>query len=626
MEISTRSCADLPSEVLALIFEQVPRNTLIVCLNVCKSWHFTAKEFVYASITTGKRDLSKLVKCLDQTCAGELVKSLRIDEHLRVEQDALLHLIKACHNLQELHIINNAKLLRWIYESGELDLHDLRIITPLGRSSWRYSQQNMLLFLVAHKFRNSLETLKVPCVQSPVKGIQVKNTLEYLASFAKLRNLILIDGSMNDVVYFDELLSACRNLQTLNMQLGHPLYDEDNGGRCTTLPTTTYPTLFTLDFYLNKFSVEYIQYMINRFINLKSFTLRINESSSDWSKDKDKIEQFLIMEYIPFVRKLQYASLNIKTNGSSSIGDFFSRFTIWDKKGMVKTDAYFQIENSRSERTDIGIETKKNNQRHASLIAKYTFEKDFSHDPNAELPYTRHLFSYGSQITFLHIHLSHTVKRGVDFGFILDQCPNVEQIIIHITYAQPRQYRWFYFLDMYNSTPNIYWEDKPDHRENKALTSLEINGGMITHTLLDSISKRACNLKKLSLLNCTFPEGTTTFNMTNLNIKEFKLDTCMFYHTDRQYTHIVITSTEEKQSDYYIFDKKAFKHVSATYFSTHCATMKETYPLLLEFNFNLIESMQVFLGNYYDYREIENIFFLHPEYFSYKSPFSIKIN
>lgn len=620
MEISSSSCADLPSEILALIFEQVPRNTLIVCLYVCKSWHFKAKQFVYASITTGKRDLFKLVKCLDQTCAGELVKSLRIDEHLRVEQDALLHLIKACHNLQELHIINNATLLRWIYEGGKFDLHNLRIITPLGRSSWRFTEQNNLFYLVAHKFRNSLETLQIPCVESPVKGIQVKSTLEYLASFVKLKNLVLMDGSMNDVVYFDDLLSACRNLQILNMQLGHPLYDKDNG-RCTTLPATTYPTLCTLDFYLNTFSVEYIQYMIHRFINLKSFTLRINESSSDWCKDKDKVEQFLMMEYVPFVRKLQYASLNIKTNGSSSIGDFFSRFTILDKC-TVKTDAYFRIESSRSERTDISIETLKSN-HNRNLTAKYTFVKDFSYDPNAELPYTKHLFSYGSHITFLHIHLSHAVKRGIDFCFILDQCQNVEQIIIDITYAQPREYRWCSLLEMYNSTPNIYWEDKPNYRENKSLTSLEINGGMITHTLLDSISKYACNLKKLSLMNCTFPAGTTTFNMTNLNIKEFKLDTCMFYYPDQQYTHIVITSIEENQSDYYIFDKKEFKHVSATYFNTHCATMKETPPLLLEFNFNLLESMQVFVGQYFHQQDIENIFFLHPEYFSFKSTTTI---
>lgn len=610
MEATSRCYSDLPSEILALIFKQVPRNILIVCLYVCKSWHFKAKQLVYASITTGKKDLSKLVQCLDQTCAGQMVKLLKIDEHLRVEQESLVCLMKACYNLQELLIINNATLFRWIYESNDFTLPKLRVITPLGRSSWRFTEQNNLFCLVAHKFRNSLETLQIPCVEIPVKDIDVKGALEYLTSFVKLKNLGLIDGNMNDIIYLDDLLSACRNLQILNMQLGHPLFDRNSHG-CTTTP---YPTLCTLDYYLDKFSVEYIRYMIHRFINLKSLTLRINESNNDWSKDKDQIEQFMKMEYIPFIRKLQYTSLNIKTNGPSSIGDFFSRFTLLDKD-TTRIDAYFRIENSRSERTDICLEMQKDNHHRTSLAAKYTFVKDFSFDFTELLPYTRHMLTYGPQITFLHIHLSHAVGRGINFCFILDQCRNVEQIKIDITYAQPREYRWCSLLEMYNSIPNIYWEEKPDNRVNEILSSLEINGGMITRTLLDSISKYAPNLKELSLMNCTFQADK--FNMTNLNLKEFKLDTSMFYHPDRQYTQIIITSKEEKQSDFYIFDKKEFQHVSATYFNTHCATMKEKPLFLLEFNFNLVESMQVFVGKFPHLQSIENIFFFHPEYFSF---------
>lgn len=602
---------DFPFELLTRIFKYVPDQTQIACQQVCKSWFYPARKLFYSTIgTENNKNIEKLVYCLEHSSAGDMVKLLKIDTHLGLNQDQFTRLIHACSNLQELYICNNALLYKWIIEAKKnLTLDKLRAITPLGRQSWRLTEQNFFFYLVAHKFRGSIESLHIPCTNSSVFDNNFKSTQDYLSNFANLKELSIIDGSMNNMVYFDELINVCTRLEKLNMQLGHPLH---NSSTTKTVnyrhtATTSYPSLHTLDIFQTKFCTEYMRYMMSRFVNMESWTVSINQCSGDWIKDSENIERFLIAEYIPFVKKLSASALTIKMNESFPIGDFFSFYLRMYRN--AKIDSQFHIENSRSERTSISLETQHSNY----LSANYTFLKDFSFG-STELPFVKHLTSYGSQIDRLAIRLCKSVKRAIDLGFIIKQCPNAQQIEIDIAQQQPREYSWCSLLDMYNSKPNILWNSNSGC--NDTISVLKISGGMITDTLLNDISNGLHYLEKLSLMCCIFQprddpsDSVSRFDMTSIHLKEFELDTSMFYHPIRQFTQVVIFSLVEEKCNYFIFDKSQFKCVSVFDFINHCDSLKQndnSYILTLYFEFKRVEIIKVHIGRCIQQQVVETI-------------------
>ena len=606
MKINT---ASFPPEILVSIFKRMPRQTQIQCQQVCKAWYNPARQLIYATVATGTKDVSKLIYCLEASAAGVLVKHLQLDELTNISQEQLMSMISACPNSQHLRMSNDYAILKWMADiSQSVTLDHLRSITPLGQMSWRLNQHNSYFYLVAHHFRQSIESLYIPCACSPVIDSLFGSTMKYLAAFSRLKDLTLIDGSMNNMIYLNELLNICPKLEKLNMQLGHPLFNPEALDQSDTA-IKPYSTLHTLDFFLPGFLVDSMRYMIHRLVGLKVWNIRINQDTHDWELEKERVDRFLRLEYKPFVSQLQASSLALKSNGSSGMSDFFAHHTPLVECSALH--AHFQLENSRSERTDIVLET---DDQHVSF-AKYVLIKDFSYGP-IDLPYTKHLLNYGSQMTTLTLKLGHSIPKAVDLGFILNECINVKEVHLEIARTQPREYHWCSLLQRYDSQPNIVW----DSQEAKVcqISLLKIHGGMITASLLEQMALCTPHLVKLSLMSCNYEpaeRGTnmTTFSMSNLNLDEFELDTCMLYQPDYQFTQIIITNQSGSQTFYYIFDKlRSSGHwgsVSETQFKQHCSELEQgEQPLvILRFVFKTVDRMKVHVGKYYQQQVIETI-------------------
>lgn len=567
----SNKATDLASEILFRIFRETSKETQITLQYVCKAWYYPARQVCFYSIhLQDKINVSQLIYCLES--AGNLVKSLKIDQHTELCKQEMISLIHTCPELQELQIFNNSNYFQWLLQDDVL-VNRLKSLSVMGRISWRSNGTNEYFYRLAHKYKSYLEKLEIILTCSPVFQQEFGGIMNYVSSFENLKHLIMMDGSRNVLVYFDQLLNICHGLENLKIGLGHPLFDPALGNPSL----VPYPTMHQVDIFLPKFSISYFKYMMHRFVNLNEFHVRINQCKMDWENEKQEIIQFMINEYIPFIRKLTHSSLAIKIHDSSCIGDSFAYFTKMNENTVI--DSLFEIHDGRHQRTDIKLDTKGN-----VSLGHYTFVRDFS-SGSVELPYIKHLFTYGKNIKTLTINMSNLALRSIDLGLILDQCPNAIELELDLAQVWPRDCSWYDMMLVLNSTPNIYF----NHGSSNKLSIIKLNGGMITPSLLDRISKQIPNMQHISLMNCTFfmdTQVTTKFDMSNLNLKSFIFDVKSFYHCSQPHTCFAITSADK--SRYYLLDQylDLFSEVSA---------IKQVD---IEFIFNSIEMLQVHVGKF----------------------------
>lgn len=635
MRAPNAKATHLPSEILVAIFSQVPKETQIVCQYVCKSWHYPARQLFYNTIIImGKRNgqLSKLLYCLENSLVGSMVKVLQIEGDRKpvLTRQELITLITLCPNIQELAMCNSAAYFQWLLEDKDVALNDLKTFSTLGRISWRNSERNGYFYESAGKFAKSIQVLQIPCSCSTVIEEKYGNILNYLQQFTRLKELTMIDGSQRYLVYFHSLLNACQGLEKLNIGLGHPLFDpaKINAIDLHNYSINTYPTMHELTMFFPNFSIDYFRYIIKRFVNIRKLHVTINQSKEDWFEDKKKIRQFMLQEYIPLVKKLESASLAIKINGFSCSSDFFSEYTKNMVGSSTKIDSQFEIDGGHAERDDIRLNAAcKDNKLYATSHCSST--RDFSYG-SSEFPFKSHLEKYGNHISRLEFKLSKTVKRAVDLGSILYQCPNMEVLEIDIAQPTPKEYSWDSLLQICNGTPNIYMNQSQQQQvgfHHEKLFTLNLCGAMITTALLHSLSTLTPNLQKLSLMNCSYnlPEGAMDiqqepcrFDMSKLSLNQITLDTSFFYNPFRQYTYFKITKTSTKSSDYFILDQQAatdgndasFNQVTEEFLYNHCAAaVDQSHFLAVEFIFKAVDNMTIHVGKYPHQQKIRYVSF-----------------
>ncbi|KAI9364056.1 hypothetical protein BD770DRAFT_379157, partial [Pilaira anomala] len=569
----------LASELLVQIFNLVPANTQINCQLVCKAWHNPAKQLFFSSIHIHQDTrLVELIRSLETT--GALVRSLKIGKHNQLDINKFNHLIRACSTIYVLQLDNNT-YSQWLLSNFSVPLDKLRKISV--SSFWRSTPP--YFYSVAYRYRQSIEELHVPCTCSTVLDLEFGGILNYLNSFENLKYLTMIDGSQRVLVYFDQLFNVCKKLETLVIELGHPLYDPKDNHQ-SMITTLAYPTLKTLQLFLTKFSIHYFRYIMNRFVNLNVFDVRINQPNSDWEKDKFKIAQFLILEYLPFIYRLKQSSLSIKMNGTCTLDEFMADF-LNHLKQHTTSKVQFQIENGRSERTDIKLETTTTttNQHSAALLMNYVLVRNFFIYEQTGLPYARHLTSYGQSIQSLKINLSKSVLKSIDLSFILTECPNLQDLLIQIEQKRPSEPPYLSTTIMNESTPNlIYFNSSQRLLCHSKLIFLNLEGVLITPHFLNALSNQVKSLDTIHLIHCSFHqlEKYTEFDMSNSNIRHFILDNTLQLPES---TCFILSQLNQPE--------KSFYH----YTPVKQETLLTSVSLEFKFESSLV-SMRILIGNF----------------------------
>lgn len=565
----------LPSEILFKIFKDTNRETQIHLQSVCKAWYFPARQVFFNTIhLKDKLNVSQLVYCLQS--AGHLVNSLKIDHHTALCKQGLIALISTCPELQDLQVYSDSRYFQWLLQE-KIVLDRLKFLRLMGRVSWRSNETNACYYRVAHKYSHHLEKLEIILTCSAVFQQEFGGFLNYLASFKLLKQLVIMDGSRNVMVYFDQLLNTCRGLQKLKIDLGHPLVDP-----ALKPSSEVYPSMRHIEMFMAKFSTDYFEYLMYRFVNLSELHVRINQSATDWEDEKKEIIPFMKHVYLPYIRKqLSHSSLLINMQAASCIGDSFADFTQVNKDSVI--DALFEVHDGRHQRTVVKLDTKGNN-----TLAHYTFVRDFSSTEVFELPFRKHLVTYGKNVQKLRIHISNSVSRSIDFGLILDQCPSTRFVELSLAPMFPRDCSWNDMMQVFNSTPNVYLNNGSS--SNTALSTVKLDGAMVTPCLLTRMAKQTPKLQELSLINCTFfmdtQEEITQFDMSNLDLKRFSFDVKWFYHRSQHHTCFAISSAGKKR--FYSLDRQ----------EDIFSEIETADDVDVEFVFGTVQSIQVHVGKF----------------------------
>ncbi|KAG2231073.1 hypothetical protein BDF21DRAFT_409055 [Thamnidium elegans] len=531
----------LAPELLEQIFHFLPHTTQRVCLSVCKSWYITAKPIYFLRINVlSNTNLSKLITSLQTT--GPFVQSLTVKAHNRqVTYEGLMGLIIACPFLLQLKL--DSIYFEWVWLEG-LELNRLKSVS-IGDVSWRLGNDNQYFYRVAYRHRNSIEDLHIPCTCDQVLQQEFSCIMEYLSHFENLKRLKLVNGSQSVPVYFDTLLNNCKTLEMLVIELGHPLYPPTES---STKLKPVYKSMRQLEIFLTMFSIEYIQYIMDRFVNIIVLDVCINQSMLDWERDKQNICNFIQHTYFPFIKTLSRSSLTIKMNGSSTMGDLSAQFFSTNEE--IKS-ARFQLDCGRSERTDIKLKTE-----NGDTYLDFLFVRDINN--YIELPFINHLQKYGNNIKSLELHISRHVTRSpaLDLYFILHHCPSLEKIRISIEQNYPN----IYFLAIFPIQHNELYN---------TVSNFTLDCGIMTPNLIHFISSRLLNLKTLHLIKCTFlfDSEETVFDMSKLNFLDlFVLDTQHTHVTTYRDTCFILTKVHCDNHKRYLLDNTTGKiHVHRDY-------------------------------------------------------------
>ncbi|KAI9275279.1 hypothetical protein EDC94DRAFT_592616 [Helicostylum pulchrum] len=255
--------AHLSPESLVRIFTLFPPTSQLVCTSVCKN-------------------------CLRTT--GTLVQSLTVYINRHLLYQILIDVIMYCPFLLELRL--DSIYCRWSISARHVSANN-------HKSTHNY------LHRIAYKHRSSIETLCIPFVNDQLLQ-EFDGIMKYVSQFEKLKLLILLNGDHSTpAVRFDTLLCCFKTLEELEIKYFCPLYPP------TTLrneQVTCYPSMRRLEIVLPDFSVDYLEYIMDTFVNLTKLHIIIKKGTTveDW--ECDDVGFFMKYRYIPFTKTLSESS------------------------------------------------------------------------------------------------------------------------------------------------------------------------------------------------------------------------------------------------------------------------------------------------------------------------------
>ncbi|KAI9484092.1 MAG: hypothetical protein EXX96DRAFT_560871 [Benjaminiella poitrasii] len=628
MSINIARCkaSSLPFEILSRIFQFLSKESLSVCLHVCRSWYYPSGQLFFQTIcikddnkdNSRQRSkervcmLIKTIKCYSQLHLDFMIQSIHIQERALasslISKEDFQELLMLCRNLQELAMNVNSIYWRYLYEMMspsccDMPTFSIRRLLPLSPASSNVYRDNFF-YKVAHQHRRTLTELIIGCASDPSIYADFGSLFDYLAEFPKLQQLSIVSGNSQRFIYFHQLLETCKKLKRLSFQLDHPFFEklDLDDSKCT--PFSLYPTLIELDLFLPHFSAESLRYIMTRFVLLKRLTLRINQddmrqedswgNTDIYAKRQDAI-WFFKHDFMHFIRRLEFSDICIQISRTSYVEDLIARyyFIPYDnnKTRSNKTatmQASFTVYDGRAERTEISLR-----QERSRIQINYTFIRSLSVHHNQQqsnfvTPYMPYLQSYGSFFNDLKIMHTIQVEREqiVDIDHILFLCPNLVHLSIVVDL-----YPMIYFFNELLDSQTLHHRSISTHaafnvqrdRYDK-LKFLQLKGMRISPSFVSRLVQKCPNLKELHLTECTSNithlvsetlqrsiNGTLIcYNLSTYDLAVFVFDIAAYYIRNRenisQAIFIAIERIDVNSCEYYVARRPFNQSISIDFF------------------------------------------------------------
>jgi hypothetical protein len=606
---------ELPSEVLARIFTNLPRDRQRVCLSVCKSWYLSAGRLYYQAahideIHSGD-EIPKISNCLKISSgllAGHFIKTISIERRnscspykrrSTATKEQLAQLLELCPNLQEIAFSFNSIYWKYLHEIPKVN--ELHCVRKICKKEPQILYETQYFYQAAYQYRKSITDLEVhrSCDSSLYESYN--NLFDYLSAFPKLQVLAITSGSQQHLIYFDQLLGTCSQLIRLNYQLDHPFFRPNNAASATGTNNSAvwpaYSSMQELDLYLPYFDIQALRYINNRFVNMKRLTLRLNQNDEDQRRhcctdminpSVNTVREFFRNDFMQMIDAFDFSHLLFQINGQSYLEGLISEF--YRFKCSTKEDtatASYIVHDGRRERTQISLKKERKASGALSFAIDYTFVRDLSSNSSpsspentlqCNLPYIKHLQSYGTHLKSLKITHTAEVKRKdvSDILLVLELCSRLENLIVHIDLNH----------FPYEVSPSYQDELITEQRQsnqikgNPRLKSLVLNGAYISSSLLGTIAINNPNIEILNLIKCILKcdehqllDGLNNqmihFDLHTLKLKSLAFDVGPYLTITEMIvptpTICIVIERERGLCNYYLVNQR-FKHVSRSYY------------------------------------------------------------
>ncbi|KAI7895700.1 uncharacterized protein EV154DRAFT_494640 [Mucor mucedo] len=316
---------ELPTEIVRMIFQELHKRTLFVCMRVCKAWQGPATEFFYEVIVVGENNRRKFT--INYEKPDQFAKLERWTRTLIIHDDfnylstqygieseyesdgervqftidcrIFFKLLNELNNLKTLDLTEShqaQQYLEWIDESEVEDIPEFEAIFPGRLTGYDVDFGEHDMFRIYYKLRNSLKYMKIDYKylvngKKPIRGASL------LSDFTKLSKLVIEDMQPDSDVSCVNILNSCTTLHELHLkhkcEVPDSVYDQDINRKVTKLKS--------LKLEIPKLTSACLRYLLRCVVTDNLENLEIALSSEDILTWIDREDEEILME---FARKL----------------------------------------------------------------------------------------------------------------------------------------------------------------------------------------------------------------------------------------------------------------------------------------------------------------------------------
>lgn len=299
---------NLASEILTRVFQFLSPIDRRTRQFVCKGWNLPAKQVYFSSIITSKSgSLSNLLYSLKIN--GSLVQSLVINWNIKLHSFYFHQLLRYCSQLITLCL--NEGYVGWLSISL-IELNTLKVLNMEGDTLHERPKNDLSYYRTAYRFCSSLEEIEILSLVDQDLFQEFGGVTKYLSNFKNLKRL-KFDGGNKAPIYLGTLLNTC-------IELNKPDIHLDNSSLYSPIVALNrqiahYSSIRQLKIDFTKFSIENLQYLVDKYINLSKLYVHIDDQQYlDWQTNEYSVRSFMKSVYFPFLHTLKDSSFAFNTD------------------------------------------------------------------------------------------------------------------------------------------------------------------------------------------------------------------------------------------------------------------------------------------------------------------------
>lgn len=578
---SLMAITKFPSELVFIIFQHLPKETLFECLFVCKAWRLPAIQLYYSEVvlsTDLDKHLPGLLRQTQNEDIGKWVRTLRVyqiySKQRPLDGQELIALISRMPYLKQIDL-NCFNILSHLNTLCEMDASLLENVTEIiVRNSFPNIGSHHLYTLINLKLCNTITHLRLENFRIPQFGRDKQRVMEYLSKFTSLEHLKIINDFRNGLADLDmiSIFNICPNLYSLDLRsyLPAPAYSKSNYTDSVIREDETVinRNLHSLTLGIPDLSVDYFKYIAHHTpAHLTSFKLyTYGASFSDWVNNSEHFE--LLKLFASHMKNYHNLKINMESSLTRSINQPLadellknSVTCLWDFLYLIKGErnlfcrVALDIDNFRQNHLKPYINVQNNailNIRSSLSYPQYVslgrdqrihwdsyFELNI---PNAMsgLPFINSL-----SIDYTHFYSMSTTGIEQLVDCLLSRChwlqslflkTNVSSLIFCPSTSHIDSGACHTIPKKLANQPHSWKMSKT--QKNLRLISLE--NMMVSNYLLAIIATALPHIERLEMTRCTFQTNSNSSNTNIINIALDKIDHLAYFDlllTDFDFEH-----------------------------------------------------------------------------------------